>query len=81
MSTSVLIAPRASSGEISPSNSTDIAPNVITCQICSLKDPTCLRAVSTKTLRRISTGRSGKGTRKDIKDVIDSAIELISLVR
>jgi len=35
------------------------------CQICSLKDPTCLRAVSTKTPRRVSTERSGKGTGED----------------
>ncbi len=64
-STSILIAARASSGEISPSNSTSIAPKVMICQICSLKDPICLRAVSTKTPRRTSTERSGKDTGED----------------
>jgi hypothetical protein len=44
----------------------------MTCQICSLKDPTCLRAVSTKTPRRISTEGSGK-------DTIENSIDPVSI--
>ena len=73
----MLTALIASPGEISPNSSTNKAPIVITCHIWSLKDPTCLRAVSKKTPRRISTEGSGKDERENSID--PAAIEPTNL--
>jgi hypothetical protein len=73
----MLTALIASPGEISPNSSTNKAPIVITCQIWSLKDPTCLRAVSKKTPRRISTEGSGIDARENSID--PAAIEPTNL--